>query len=142
MRYLIAALVLVAMPALALDNGAVSVAPVLTTTATSSGQAITLPSQAKVIVSIYTIPPGATLPAHKHPNARYAYVESGTLGVSNIETGKTEEFKAGEFIVEAIGQWHKAENLGSEPVKLLVIDQIGTNAQDSNVVIRESSPSR
>jgi quercetin dioxygenase-like cupin family protein len=37
---------------------------------------------------------------------------------------KSEEFKPGDFIVEARGQWHKAENIGAEPIKLLVIDQV------------------
>lgn len=142
-KYLTSMLALLITPAWAVENNAVSVTPVLTTAATSSGQVIVLPSHAKVIVSIYTVLPGAILPEHKHLHARYGYMESGTLRVSNIETGKTEEFKAGDFIIEATGQWHKAENRGSEPVKLLVIDQIDSAAQDaSNVVLRNPSPSR
>jgi quercetin dioxygenase-like cupin family protein len=35
---------------------------------------------------------------------------------------KTETYGPGSFILEAVDQWHKAENAGSDPVKLLVID--------------------
>jgi quercetin dioxygenase-like cupin family protein len=76
--------------------------------------------------------PGATLPEHKHPAPRYAYVLSGTLRVSNTDTGKSDVYKSGDFIVEAVDQWHKAANIGSDPVKLLVIDT--TEHGQNNVV--------
>jgi hypothetical protein len=46
----------------------------------------------------------------------------------------SQEYKPGDFIVESRGQWHKAENIGAEPIKLLVIDQI--NPGESTVVLR------
>jgi quercetin dioxygenase-like cupin family protein len=80
------------------------------------------------------IPAGANLPEHKHPFARYAYVQAGTLRVTNTETGRSETYKQGDFIVEAIDQWHKAANIGADAVKLVVIDQVeGTG---SNTVLR------
>jgi quercetin dioxygenase-like cupin family protein len=126
--YLAAALML-AIPlsarADAIKAGAVKVNPLLSTTVTSSGQPIVLPQgNIQLITSIYEIPPRAKLPEHEHNSQRYGYLLSGRLRITNSETGKSEEFKPGDFIVEARGQWHKAENIGAEPIKLLVIDQV------------------
>lgn len=81
------------------------------------------------------IAPGATLPVHKHPFPRYAYVEGGTLQVTNVETGKSTTYKSGDFIIEMIGQWHQATNVGADPVKLLVIDQVEEGIK--NTVLRQ-----
>jgi mannose-6-phosphate isomerase-like protein (cupin superfamily) len=34
------------------------------------------------------------------------------------------DLQTGDFIIEMIGQWHQAANVGDGPVKLLVIDQV------------------
>jgi len=119
--------------AYALDSGAaapVVVTPVKTTEVTSTGQPITLPQKnIEVTASIFDIAPGATLPVHKHPFPRYGYVLAGTLKVTNVDTGKSDTFKTGDFIVEMIDQWHQGSNIGADPVKLLVIDQIEAGAQ-------------
>ena len=117
----------------ALDSGAaapVVVTPVKTTTVTSTGQPLILPRKnVEVSASVYDIAPGATLPVHKHPFARYAYVLAGTLQVTNVDTGKSDVFKAGDFVVEMIDQWHRGSNIGADPVKLVVIDQIEAGAE-------------
>ena len=117
----------------ALDSGAVApvvVTPVKSTAVTSTGQPIILPQKnVEVTASIFDIAPGATLPVHKHPFPRYGYVLAGTLKVTNVDTGKSDTFKAGDFIVEMIDQWHQGSNIGADPVKLLVIDQIEAGAQ-------------
>ena len=117
----------------ALDSGAaapVVVTPVKTTAVTSTGQPLILPQKnVEVTASIYDIAPGATLPVHKHPFARYAYVLAGTLQVTNVDTGKSDVFKTGDFIVEMIDQWHRGSNIGADPVKLVVIDQIEAGAE-------------
>jgi quercetin dioxygenase-like cupin family protein len=117
--------------AYALDSGApVVVTPVKKTAVTSIGQPITLPQKnVEVTASIYDIAPGATLPVHKHPFPRYAYVLAGTIKVTNADTGKSDVFKTGDFIVEMIDQWHQGSNIGADPVKLLVIDQIEAGSQ-------------
>lgn len=137
-----ALLVVAAMPvntAWALDSGSaapVVVTPLTSRTETASGQPIVLPQKnVQVLVSTYEIAPGATLPVHKHPFARYAYVQAGTLQVTNVETGKSNTYKTGDFIVEMIGQWHQATNVGADPVKLLVIDQVEDGAK--NTILRQ-----
>ena len=69
------------------------------------------------------IAPGAKLPRHMHPFARYAYVLEGEVRVE-YEGGQRQTFRAGEFIVEAIGVWHFGTNTGKGPLSLLVIDQV------------------
>jgi quercetin dioxygenase-like cupin family protein len=108
---------------------------VLTTTTTSSGQPIALPrSDVEVIVTTLEIQPHANLPRHLHPYPRYGYVLEGTLKITNDQAGTTQVFNAGDFIVEAIGQWHRAETIGDAPVKLLVIDQVEGGKLANSVV--------
>ncbi len=110
------------------------VKPVLSSTVTSSGQPIVLPQKdAQVIVSTYEIPPGAVLPKHKHPFPRYGYVQAGTIDVTNVDTGKTQTFKTGDFILEAVDQWHYGATVGTDTVRLLVIDMVEKGA--TNTVI-------
>jgi quercetin dioxygenase-like cupin family protein len=116
-----------ARPALALDPASqpVTVTPLASTNRTAAGQPIALPaSDARVIVSQFEIAPGATLPVHKHPYPRYAYVLAGALRVTNVETGQSTDYKPGDFIVEMIGIWHQGANVGTDTVRLLVIDQV------------------
>jgi quercetin dioxygenase-like cupin family protein len=121
-------LMLIASPLYADNHAATSkvvVKPVLSTTVTSSGQPIVLPQKdAQVVVSTYEIPAGAVLPKHKHPFPRYGYVQAGTVEVTNVDTGKTQTFKTGDFIVEAVDQWHVGTTIGTETVRLLVIDMV------------------
>jgi quercetin dioxygenase-like cupin family protein len=101
---------------------------------TIADQPITLPQgPVEVSASIFTIEPGASLPAHRHAFPRYGYVLSGSLSVRNFDTGKTQEFHAGDFIIESIANWHSGSNSGFEPLKLLVIDQAPAGAQTTEV---------
>lgn len=112
----------------------VIVRPVISATETSTGQPIVLPQKSpQLIASTYEIPPGTTLPKHKHPFPRYGYVLAGTITVTNLDTGKIENFKTGDFILEAVGQWHQGTATGTEPVKLLVIDMVEKG--ESNTII-------
>ena len=127
MRTLFLAAILAILPLHAsfAETAPVVVKPVLSTTTTASGQPIALPKQnAQVLVSTYDIAPGAKLPVHKHPYPRYAYVLAGTLQVTDQATGKIYDYRPGQFIVEVLGSWHFGENAGTDPVRLLVIDQV------------------
>jgi quercetin dioxygenase-like cupin family protein len=112
-------------PLQAQERKDVTVTQLLSTTVTSSGQPIVLPQKdAQIVVSTYDVVPGAILPVHKHPYPRYAYVLSGNLRVTNRETGRSDTYKTGDFILESVGQWHTGANIGDQPVKLLVIDMV------------------
>ena len=137
MRMILASALLLACAtsaAQALDShgAAVVMSPLASATQTASGQPITLPQKnVQVLVSTYEIAPGAKLPVHKHPFPRYAYVQAGTLEVTNVETGKSTTYRPGDFVVEMIGQWHRGANIGTDTVKLLVIDQVEEGAQNT-----------
>jgi quercetin dioxygenase-like cupin family protein len=133
--YLSAAFMLLASPLKASEPDTV-VTPLLSTSVTASGQPIVLPqNNPQVLVSIYEIAPGAVLPEHKHIYLRYGYVLAGTLRVTYTETGKSDIYGPGDFILETIERWHQGTNTGIDPVKLLVIDQ--TEKDKNNVILRE-----
>jgi quercetin dioxygenase-like cupin family protein len=101
---------------------------------TANGQPVQLPGQgAEVIASVYTIAPGAKLPVHEHPYARYGYVLSGVLEVVEAGTGRTFRYEPGDFIIEVTG-WHRGSNPGDVPVQLLVIDQ--SEPGETNTILK------
>ena len=123
-------------PLHAQENARVVVKPVISATVNSSGQPIRLPQgNAQVIVSTYDIPAGSVLPEHMHPFPRFGYVLTGTLRITNTDTGAEREYKPGDFILEAVNKWHKATTVGSAPVKLLVIDL--TSPGKNNVMMKK-----
>lgn len=98
---------------------------------TALGQKLRFPRQdGTLVASIYEIPPGARLPVHRHPQQRLAYVLAGRLRVSTPE-GRGWEYGPGEIVVEMLDHWHSGETLGTEAVRLLVIDQ--TEGDTANV---------
>jgi quercetin dioxygenase-like cupin family protein len=114
------------------DEPGLKVTRIIATKTTASGQPIVLPQKnVEVRASIYEIPVGMRLPVHKHPSARYAYVLAGKLRVSDADSGRTFDYSAGDFIVEMIDTWHYGANIGTEPVRLLVIDQLESGRPDT-----------
>ena len=110
-------------PLQAQEQEDIAVTQLLSSTMTSSRQPIVLPQKdAQIVVSIHDAMPGATSQAHNHPYPRYVYVLSGNLRVNNLETGQTDTYKPGNFILESVGEWQTVASIGSEPLKLLVID--------------------
>jgi quercetin dioxygenase-like cupin family protein len=93
-------------------------------TKTISGQPIVVPANPHVIVTLTTIAPGAHLPKHIHPYARFGYILEGAITVTNLETHETYVSKAGDFVVDLRDQVHEAVNAGTVPVRVLTIDQV------------------
>ncbi|SRR6266545_2809783 len=122
--------------ATAQDSAAqVSTSRLFSATTTAAGQPIALPKDnVEVLVWMYEIPVGARLPVHKHPFPRYAYVLAGSLRVADADNTRNWDYKAGDFILEMIDAWHYGTNIGSEPVRLLVIDQV--EAGKTNTLLR------
>jgi quercetin dioxygenase-like cupin family protein len=96
--------------------------PVVKGTTTMSDEPLVFPSEKpETTVSIVEIAPGAATARHKHPFIRYTYVTEGSLTVE-MEGGKSHNYPAGSFIIEAMDHWHLGKNTGATPTKLLVID--------------------
>ena len=130
------ALVFGASLAYAADAPKISVEPVARTSTTITGEKIVVPANPEVVTSIATFPPGAELPIHKHPYPHYVYVLEGNLTVFNVDTGKSFVARKGDFIVETNSNWHYGKNEGTEPVKLLVIDQLPAG-EKSNMTLKQ-----
>jgi quercetin dioxygenase-like cupin family protein len=127
MRYAVLALLILAPPAAAQPP---LTRPLASIDATLSGQPIVAaPGRLRVTVSETTLAPGSRLPVHKHPFPRVVQVLSGRLLVTNLDTGKAHEAAAGDWLVDAVDQWHDAAVVGAEPVRLLTIDQAPPGAQ-------------
>lgn len=108
--------ILFAHPVRAGDPGdAVAAHPAMTTAA---DRPICLPQGA-----ILEISAGAALSAHILPSPSYGYVLSGTLRVTDVESGKVSDFATGDFVAESADRWHVDSNPGDGPLKFLAIDQ-------------------
>jgi quercetin dioxygenase-like cupin family protein len=98
-------------------------APV-TIDATLSGQPIRAPGgDLRVTITQTELPKGGRLPVHKHPYPRVAHVIAGRLKITNLDTGQVREAVAGDWMVDAVDQWHEAVVVGEESVRLMTIDQ-------------------
>ena len=127
-------------PVHAQQQTGVTIKQLLSTTTTSAGQKIVLPKKgAELVASIFEIPPGAQLPEHEHPYPRYGYILSGSLRVTDAETGQSKTYRSGDFVVESVGRWHTGANAGEEPTRLLVIDIVRSG--HTNTVLRKSRQS-
>lgn len=82
------------------------------------------PAEGKVLVaaSQAVIPANGSLPEHVQPTARYIYVVSGRVRVSNLDTGHEQEIGSGEMAIEAEGQRHVAHALDGAPASVLLIE--------------------
>jgi quercetin dioxygenase-like cupin family protein len=76
-----------------------------------------------LVVLTYDIPAGTRLPLHRHPFQRHAYVLAGRLRVATPD-GRRWDYGPGDVHVELLNQWHYAETLGTEAVRLLVVDEV------------------
>jgi len=96
----------------------------VTIDATLSGQPIRAPSgDLRVTVTQTVVPVGGRLPVHKHPYPRVAHIVSGRFKITNLDTGQVREAVAGDWMVDAVDQWHEAEVVGDEPARLMTVDQ-------------------
>lgn len=92
----------------------------LSTRTHRDGVPIVYPSGTPLITArITTIPPGATIPRHRHPVPLFTYMLEGELSLID-DDGSVHRFKQGQAFIEAAG-WHSGKNEGSIPVRLLAV---------------------
>jgi len=120
-RFLILALAALATP---LAAQPVTIGTPVTVDATLSGQPIRAPSgDLRVTITHTQLPVGGKLAAHRHPYPRLVQVLQGRLEVRNLDTGQVRQAQAGDWMVDAVEQWHEAVVVGDEPVRLMTVDQ-------------------
>lgn len=66
-----------------------------------------------------TIPPEVQLPIHEHPVINAGVLLTGELTVVTRDK-KTLHLKAGQALVEVVGNWHYGINEGTEPAEIIV----------------------
>ena len=98
-----------------------SVAPVLKSFTTITGQTIQYPAGKPEISSVLIeLPPGKESGRHTHPVPTYVHILTGTLTVE-FDDGVRQTFDAGQGFLEAVNTWHNGKNPGQTPVTFLVI---------------------
>lgn len=87
------------------------------------GQPLAYPTAtpAQVSSAIITLLPGQETGPHLHEAPLYAYVLSGTVTVE-YDGGVVKEFPAGTALMEAQNTRHNGRNLGSDTVRILVVN--------------------
>ena len=65
------------------------------------------------------IPPGVSLPIHRHPVINAGVLLKGGLTVV-AEDGKVLHLKAGDGIIELVNTWHYGKNEGDCPAEIIV----------------------
>lgn len=83
------------------------------------------------------IPPGATLPIHKHPVINAGVLISGELQVETA-SGKTLHLSPGDPIIEVVNTWHSGKNNGSEIADIIVF-YASTSNQPITVLKQDKS---
>lgn len=97
---------------------------------TISGQPLTRPPDPfELLVTRASFPRGHLISCHRHTWPRYVHLVTGRLRVTNQETRQVKEFKAGDTVVESIGQWHHGDVL--EAVTLVAVEQVPPGAENS-----------
>jgi quercetin dioxygenase-like cupin family protein len=99
----------------------VQVTPLLRATTTSAGQPIVYPNTAdpEVTAVLVEIPADAETSWRKHPFPCYGYILSGESFV-DVQGGATNQFKAGQALVESADRLHDGRNPGPEPARLVL----------------------
>ena len=90
---------------------------------TSSWNGSILPAypqgQPEISVLRIEIPPGTSLPLHKHPVINAGFMVKGELTV-RTEGGAVLHLREGEAIVEVVDTWHSGRNEGKVPAEIVV----------------------
>jgi len=73
----------------------------------------------EVTILKISIPPGVTLPIHKHPVINAGVLISGELTVIT-DNGKRLHLKEGEAIIEVVDTWHYGKNEGIKQAVIIV----------------------
>ena len=73
----------------------------------------------EVTILRITVPPGHTLPMHRHPVINAGVLLEGQLTVVT-ESGEVLELSANDPIIEVVNTWHYGKNEGDEPAEIIV----------------------
>ncbi len=90
-------------------------------TRTVIGQEIQFPLfRNQITALLIEIAPGGETGRHQHPAPTFVYVLEGTVTIG-IEGHPQAVYTSGQAFLEAVNTWHNGRNLGTTPLKLLVV---------------------
>ncbi|PLY04100.1 MAG: cupin domain-containing protein [Desulfuromonas sp.] len=86
------------------------------------GEALTYPGggEANIKAMIVVLPVGESTVLHKHGVPLYAYILAGDLELDYGPAGKR-IYHTGDSFMEAMDQFHKGTNVGTEAVQILAV---------------------
>jgi len=91
-------------------------------TRTVTGQEIQFPLfRNQITALLIEIAPGGETGRHQHPVPTFVYVLEGTVTLAIEGHPQVLVNTAGTAFLEAVNTWHNGRNLGTTPVKLLVV---------------------
>jgi len=103
-----------------LANPAIKATPLLKTTTSWDGQAITYPQgQAEITGMIVEIAPGAETGWHQHPVPSFGLIMQGEILVE-LQNGQSRLMHTGEMVAEVANTLHNGKNIGTVPVRIAV----------------------
>jgi D-alanyl-D-alanine dipeptidase len=103
------------------DAGPPAVEPLLDAKTTVTGEALAWPKGPPVLKSqIVTIGPGQSTGWHRHTAPTYGQLLSGVLEVEYEGLGRR-TLRVGDTLLESMRVAHAGTNLGTEPVRILVV---------------------
>jgi quercetin dioxygenase-like cupin family protein len=113
-------------PAFARENPGVVVETLVQSSVSWDGTSLPAypDGQPQLTILRIRIPPGTTLPLHKHPVINAGVLLSGILTVVT-EQDETLQMKAGDPIIEVVNKWHYGRNDGTETAEIIVF-YVGT----------------
>lgn len=113
-------------PAFALDSPEVAVETLVRGSASWDGTPLPAypDGQPQLTILRIQIPPGTTLPRHKHPVINAGVLTKGELTVVT-EKNETLHMQAGDPIIEVVDKWHYGKNEGMETAEIIVF-YVGT----------------
>jgi len=77
--------------------------------------------QARVTLTLVTIPPGAMNRRHSHPNAEQIWIIEQGRAVLLLGDGQSRPVQAGEIVRTPAGAVHGLHNTGGEPLVYLAV---------------------
>lgn len=113
--------VILSAPVCALESPGIAVETLVKGSASWEGTPLPAYPQGQPQVTILRIriPPGTTLPMHKHPVINAGVLISGALTVIT-EKNEILRLKAGDPIIEVVDKWHYGKNEGTETADIIV----------------------
>lgn len=109
-------------PAIAEAQQGFKLTPILKGATTIKEQQIKYPDtdRPEITSAIGEVAPGGESGRHRHPVPTIVHVLEGTSTIEFAD-GSRFEAPAGTAFLEAVGTWHNVRNLGTTPLKYLVV---------------------